>query len=203
MSNISQKQILEDIRKFTATKTASFNKAAIAGQDPASMPGSEHDSKTPEEALKPNKETRDGTMVPTSGLSTEGAGDDSPKTRGQALEADQAAETPAKKPLVTDDANAKTAEICNEILGLIRDAQTAPEASKEAGLGKAIEAGAELRVVDVERQGEHLFRYLRADSVHAVVVLGGVQAQGLMESRPCVIAHIHRGVDAQQEEFDP
>jgi len=120
--------ILDDTRRLVATKQASFKKQAVVGQNPDSMPGSEHDSKTPDEAKKPNKETRDGTMVPTSGLSTEGAGDDSEKTRGQALEADQSALEPKKKPAVTADANAKeasdgTAGLANEILSLIGDFQ--------------------------------------------------------------------------------
>jgi hypothetical protein len=40
-------------------------------------------------------------------LDTSGAGDDSPKTRGHALEADQAALEPQKKPALSDDANAE------------------------------------------------------------------------------------------------
>jgi len=41
------------------------------------------------------------------GLDMSGAGDDSPKTRGQALDADQAALAPQKKPLISDDADAE------------------------------------------------------------------------------------------------
>lgn len=120
--------ILADTRALVSTKQASFKKQALVGTDPAGMPGSEHDSKTPEEATKPNKETRDETMVPNSGLKVEGAGDDSTITRGHALEADEAAEVPKKKPAVSADANAKeasdgTARLANEILGMIGDYQ--------------------------------------------------------------------------------
>jgi hypothetical protein len=41
------------------------------------------------------------------GLDMSGAGDDSPKTRGQSLDADQAALEPQKKPLISDDADAE------------------------------------------------------------------------------------------------
>ena len=127
------KQIVEDTRTLCAAKQASFSKQALTGQDPASMPGSEHDSKTPDEAKKPNKETRDESMVPNSGLSAAGAGDDSSITRGHALEADEAAETPKKKPAVSADANAKeasdgTARMANEILSMISGYQKQAEA---------------------------------------------------------------------------
>lgn len=125
--------ILADTRALVATKQASFKKQALTGTNPDSMPGSEHDSKTPDEAKKPNPETRDGTMVPSSGLTTEGAGDDSAVTRGHALEADEAAKEPKKKPAVTADANAKeasdgTARLANEIVSLIGDYQKAASA---------------------------------------------------------------------------
>jgi hypothetical protein len=88
---------------------------------------------------KPDAEVRDGTMAPASGYTTDGAGDDSPTTRGHALEADEAAETPVKKPAITDDANAKTAsgtaDIANEILALVRSVQktaAAPAAAPAA-----------------------------------------------------------------------
>lgn len=124
--------ILADSRGFVA-KQASFKKQALTGENPDSMPGSEHDSKTPEEAAKPNKETRDGTMVPASGTSTEGAGDDSTVTRGHALEATESAEAPKKKPAVSADANAKeasdgTARLANELVGLIGAYQKQAEA---------------------------------------------------------------------------
>lgn len=141
MANPTLNQILNVARKLVANKQASAKAAAITGESPDSMPGSENDSAVPDEAKKPQKETRDGTMVPNSGLSTEGAGDDSAITHTGDLEADEAAKTPTKKPLVSADAGAKTAadstaDLANDILSLIRGSQ------KQAGaISAAVEAG--------------------------------------------------------------
>ena len=137
MANPTMAQILEDTRRLVGTKLAAAKtqKAAeIVGQDPASMPGAEHDSKTPEEAKKPDAETRDGTMVPTSGLTTEGAGDDSKITHGGDLGSEESALEPTKKPAVTSDANAKTAsaDLANEILSLVRGVQKQAAAAPAA-----------------------------------------------------------------------
>ena len=122
--------ILADTKSLVkdASVKASFTKAAIAGTNPSSMPGSEHDKPTPAEAKEPNKEVKDETMVPNSGLSAAGAKDDSPVTRGQALDATESAQEPKKKPAITADANAKeasdgTASLANEILAMIAGAQ--------------------------------------------------------------------------------
>ena len=132
MGNPTLGMILSDARKLVASKQASTKQAIeapknIAGTSPESMPGSEHDSKVPDEAKQPQKYVKDETMVPNSGLSNAGAG--KPElTMAGALDADQAAEVPKKKPLDTDDANAKeasdaTAGLANDILSLIRTAQ--------------------------------------------------------------------------------
>ena len=120
-------QILEETRRMVATK-----QAEISGTPPSSLPGAEHDSPVPASAKQPDSETRDGTMVPVSGLSASGAGDDSPITRGHALESDEAALAPDKKPAITEDANAKTAaDLANEILALVRSAQKQAAAPAE------------------------------------------------------------------------
>jgi len=112
-------QILEETKRMVATK-----QAEISGTPPSSLPGAEHDSAVPAQHKQPDPETRDGTMVPTSGLSASGAGDDSEITRGHALESDEAALTPEKKPELTADANAKTAaDLANEILALVHSVQ--------------------------------------------------------------------------------
>ena len=85
-------------------------KAEIVGENPSTIPGAEHDGKPDPNAKKPDPEVKDQTMVPNSGLTTSGAGDDSKVTHTSDLTAEQAALTPAKKPEVTDDADAKTAE---------------------------------------------------------------------------------------------
>ena len=119
-------------------------KAEIVGESPSSMPGSEHDKAIPAGAKAPDKETKDQTMVPNSGLTTAGAGDDSKITHKNDLTADQAALTPKKEPEVTGDAEAqvpggktaeeKTAEqLGAEILaGITAWEQKQAEAKKQA-----------------------------------------------------------------------
>ena len=128
-------EILNDTRTMIATKQASFGKKAeITGQCPSSMPGAEHDSKTPDEAKKPHKEVRDGSMAPAEGYTASGAGDDSKITHTGDLTATEAATEAKKKPAVTADADAKEAEgpakMANELVGLIRDYQKQAEAPK-------------------------------------------------------------------------
>ena len=105
-------EYIKGLRKSLETK-----KAEIVGTPPSEIPGAEHDAKPSEEATKPDAETKDQTMVPNSGLTTEGAGDDSKITHTNDLLAGEAALTPTKKPEVTADADAKTAEaLAAEIL---------------------------------------------------------------------------------------
>lgn len=98
-------EYIRGLRKSLETK-----KAEIVGEDPSTIPGSEHDGKPDANASKPDPEVKDQTMVPNSGLTTSGAGDDSKITHTNDLTAEQAALTPEKKPEVTDNADAKTAE---------------------------------------------------------------------------------------------
>lgn len=98
-------------------KSLEMKKAEIVGGSPSSMPGAEHDSKVPASAKQPDPETKDQTMVPNSGLTTAGAGDDNPIAHTNDLLAGEAALTPEKQPEVSDDAEAKTAEaLAAEIL---------------------------------------------------------------------------------------
>ena len=158
MANPTLAQILNDTKRLIASKQASYATGTeeTGKNPPASMPGAEHDSKVPEEAKKSQKEVADGSNAPASGYTGEGGKDDSPKTRGQALNADQAALEPAKKPAVSADADAKaasdiTAALANDILSLVRSVQKtaapkapespkAPEAPKVAEAPKAPEA---------------------------------------------------------------
>ena len=143
-------QVLSDTRKLIQNKQAMHAASEIPGTPVNSIAGSEHDSKVPDEAKSPNKETRDGTMVPNSGLKVEGAGKKDITTE-HVLEADQSAATPKEKPLDSDDANAKeasaTADLANSILSLIRTEQktaAAPtEIVKHVG-EKAVESGKKL-----------------------------------------------------------
>ena len=110
-------EYIRGLRRSLAAK-----KAEIVGQDPDTIPGAEHNKPVPESAKQPDPETRDGTMVPNSGLTTAGAGDDSPITHTNDLKADEPALVPKKEPMITDEADAKTAEaLAAEILTSIDD----------------------------------------------------------------------------------
>jgi polyhydroxyalkanoate synthesis regulator phasin len=126
-------EYIRGLRKSLETK-----KAEIVGENPSTIPGSEHDSKPDPNAKKPDPEVKDQTMVPNSGLTTDGAGDDSKITHTNDLTAEQAALTPTKKPEVTDEADAKTAEkLAAEI---ITDVDAWYAAKKEAEQKKAEDA---------------------------------------------------------------
>lgn len=129
------KEILEETTRFIQAKEASFKgkKQALAGEDPSSMPGAENDKPVPAENLAADKEVDDGTQGPKgSHNSTDGAGDDSPVTRGHAVDATTASDTPATKPLLSADANAKTAEMCNDLLADIQRYRSDVAAQKQA-----------------------------------------------------------------------
>lgn len=115
-------------------KTMETKKAEIVGENPSTIPGAEHDGKPDPNAKKPDPEVKDQTMVPNSGLTTSGAGDDSKITHTSDLTAEQAALTPTKKPEVTDDADAKTAEkLAAEIISGV-DAWYAAKKEAEGGV---------------------------------------------------------------------
>lgn len=114
--------------------------AEISGENPDSMPGAENDK--PVEVPKEDAEVNDGSMGPKSSRSTDGKGDDRPITAGDLFESDESIVNPEKKPLDTDDANAKEASagnIANDILSMIHSAQ---EAEKKAEAQKKAEAPA-------------------------------------------------------------
>ena len=109
------------LRKEAAAKKI----AEITGEDPDSMPGAENDK--PVEVPKEDPEVNDGSMGPKSSRDVEGAGDDRKITAGDLFEADEAVVVPEKKPLETDDANAKEAAAnnqANDILRMIHESQT-------------------------------------------------------------------------------
>ncbi len=122
-------------------KTLETKKAEIVGDNPpSSIPGAEHDSRPPQSAKEPDKETKDETMVPNSGLTASGAGDDSRIAHTNDLIAGESALTPTKKPMVTGDADAKTAEqLAAEILSGVNAwyAKKAENDAPSAGEGTA------------------------------------------------------------------
>ena len=128
-------EYIRGLRKSLETK-----KAEIVGEAPSTIPGAEHDGKPDSNAKKPDPEVKDETMVPNSGLTTDGAGDDSKITHTSDLTAEQSALTPEKKPEVTDDADAKTAEkLAAEIIAGV-DAWYAAKKEAEAPKKKEAEA---------------------------------------------------------------
>ena len=143
----TMEEILAETTAFVQSKQASFKtKSAIAGEDPDSMPGAEHDKSAPE--VSADSEVNDGSMGPKSTRSTEGAGDDSPMTGGHATEAEEGAESVTKKPAITDNANADpkeaSAKLANDILASIHAWQGRPaEKVAERGAEKATEKPAE------------------------------------------------------------
>ena len=128
------------LRKNLETK-----KAQIVGENPSSIPGSEHDSRPPESAKAPDKESKDQSMVPNSGLTTAGAGDDSKITHTNDLKAGQPALVPQKKPEVTGDADASVpggktaeelgAEILSDVDGWFKAQKAAENDAPKAGAG--------------------------------------------------------------------
>ena len=138
--------------KKTVTELVAMTKAALVqkraefkdlvGQNPDTIPGAEHSK--PVTVPGPDKEVRQNEALQASGYSAEGKGDDSPLTRGHALDALQPVkETPTPEPLCDDDANADrpsqkaagAAEHANDILASIRafqKKQAAPVAKPQA-----------------------------------------------------------------------
>lgn len=109
-------EILKETEGLMAIKEAALKgrpvtKRALAGQSPDSMPGSEHDTTIPEGSTSPDKEVADSSMGPASTRTVSGAGDDSPVTRGHAVDATKSVQEPTQKPLITADANAKQAQL--------------------------------------------------------------------------------------------
>lgn len=132
-------EILAETTSFINAKQASFDavktKSALAGTDPGSMPGAEHDKPAPAEHGNPDPEVDDGTQGPKGSHNPDNVGgkDDSPVTRGHAVDAEESVDEPAKKPLVTSDAEAKTAAMCNDLLAEInRYRQDAAAQAKSA-----------------------------------------------------------------------
>jgi hypothetical protein len=138
-------EIMKETTALLQRKTASFkgtNKKALAGEDPASIPGAEHDGTPPAGSTEAQPEVADATMGPKSTRSAEGGGDDSEVTRGHATDATEG-EVPPAKPLITGDANAKAArcaQIGNDIMADIRNwrkGAAAPKAAAPAAAPKA------------------------------------------------------------------
>lgn len=106
---------------------AEAEKQALAGVDPSTIPGSENDGANTYDAT-PDPEVNDTNWTPKGEHNMEGAGDDSAMTRGHASEVDEPCCEPAKKPMESADANAKTAEQANDLLAKIRDFKAASAA---------------------------------------------------------------------------
>jgi hypothetical protein len=115
--------------KRAAVEAAAQRKQALAGQDPSSYPGAEHDKPSTADST-PDTEVGDKKWLPK-GLNRDAkGGDDSPMTRGHATDTTQSPEQPTSKPAITADANAKTAEQAETLLTKIRAYQKSAAAAR-------------------------------------------------------------------------
>lgn len=125
MATMKVEEILRDTRAFVEAKTAS-EKRALAGQDPNTLPGSEHDQKVKEESKKPTPQVTEGS--PAGAFSASGAKPGDVTEMGHTLQAgDPPPAKVDKEPLITSDVNAapKTgaALLANDLLASIKKAQ--------------------------------------------------------------------------------
>ena len=74
---------------------------------------------------------------------------------------------------------------------------------RDGDFAQGLEPVAECPVFRIEHDREDLLRDLRRDAIHLVIVLCRIEVERLVEFRPHVVAHIHRGVDGEQEEPHP
>ena len=134
------KDILSDTRKFVEEKrAAAFNeKQGLAGQDPNTYPGAEHDKPVDPSMEQPDPGANEDVNSPPGAYSAEGAKPANQKEQGTALEATDAPPASVKKePEVSGDAMAgpkgsnrvgdqpvsKHAELAAGLLGAIKAAQ--------------------------------------------------------------------------------
>ena len=135
----NMEEIMRETTALLQRKQASFKgnkKQALAGEDPASMPGAEHDGDIPAGSTEAQPEVKDKTMGPASARSGEGGGDDSEVTRGHATDAGEG-EVPEGKPMISADADAKAArcaKIGNDLMADIRAWRTTAPAQKAAAV---------------------------------------------------------------------
>jgi hypothetical protein len=132
------REILDETRQFVQAKQASF-KQAIAGDDPNSMPGSDHDKPVEDSMKQPDPEVKQ--ELPPGGTSSEGAKPASEVEQGHTLDALQPVKSVKKEPLHSDDAMAGTnannrgdnwgvknsSDLANDILSDIRNLKKAEE----------------------------------------------------------------------------
>lgn len=152
-----QAKTVQDIIRETATlvqeKTASFKKQAIAGGDASDYPGAECDKPVAASAGAANPEVKQ--ELPPNGTSATGAQDAEQLESGHSKDSTQPADaTVTKKPMQTDDANAKcasdaNADLANSLLSRIRAHQEKTAAAQEP------EAGEEQEETSEEKEAEN------------------------------------------------
>jgi hypothetical protein len=143
------KDILSDTRAFVEEKRASaFNeKQGLAGQDPNTYPGAEHDKPVDPSMEQPDPGANEDVNSPSGAYSAKGAKPANQKEQGTALEATDAPPASVKKePEVSGNAMAgpsgggsvgdqpvsKHAELAAGLLGAIKKAQDTDEEPKPA-----------------------------------------------------------------------
>jgi hypothetical protein len=166
-------EIISETRALVEEKTASFkSKSALAGEDPNSMPGAEHDKPVDNSMKSPNPEVKE--ELPPNGTSSSGASEDGKVEEGHTSDATQRAGGPhdsaKEEPAITSDANAGTSTSTvsdqaqknagNDLLETIRKAQESeksaaqPEESKEAAAQESPEGDTPATVASKEASPE-------------------------------------------------
>jgi len=144
MSDLTMRSIVNDARTFVAQKQAEFKKEAIAGEDPSSYPGSEHDKPVDASAKQPDPEVKQDRAPGTS--TADGAVLAEKLEAGDTTDATQpSGESVDKQPLITSDANAEpktgSAKLANDLLSSIKAVQDA-QAPVKAAAAPAVPAEA-------------------------------------------------------------
>jgi len=141
--------ILKETRAFVESKQASAfsEKQGLAGQDPNTYPGAEHDKPVDSSSMQPDPGANQDVNSPEGAYSAKGAKPANQKEQGSALEATDPPPVSVKKePAVSSDAMAgpkgggsvgdqpvaKHAELANDLLSAVKKAQDAKTASDDA-----------------------------------------------------------------------
>jgi hypothetical protein len=130
-------EILADTKKFLSIKEASFGKAAKeeALDNPGSIPGSNHDKPVDEGAQSPDKEVQQE-LPPNSANDNSGAEEAEKLESGHAMDATETVQDVTKKPMISNDANAKEASAgvnkhAQDLMSLINGAKAEQEKAAE------------------------------------------------------------------------
>lgn len=130
-------QLIAKTKMALAETEAQMKKAEeVAGFTPESIPGAEHDKPVDPASLKSDPQVADGSMGPASAYN-EGGREQKNEPTEQIFEAGQPAVNPEKKPMVTSDAEAKTASAADALGNALLEDIRRIQQSKQAEAAKA------------------------------------------------------------------